>query len=109
MHLTTNMVGSSKVGNGNKRNEATKTRREKEMKLLETYKTIFRIFIETFVAALFIILGIALFVLPFAITGVLIDNDLPMLLAPFVCAFMFFMLLGLVDHFEIFWESNKEE
>ena len=108
------MDGSSKAGNGNKRsdakiNKATKTRREKEMKLLETYKTIFRIFIETFVAALFIILGIALFVLPFAITGVLIDNDLPMLLAPFVCAFMFFMLLGLVDHYGIFWESNKEE
>ena len=79
------------------------------MKLLETYKTIFNIFIETFVAALFIIFGIALFVLPFAITGVLIDNDLPMLLAPFVCAFMFFLLLGIVDHYGIFWESNKDQ
>jgi hypothetical protein len=78
------------------------------MKLLETYIDIFKTFISVFIIALFIIFGITLFVLPFVITGVLIDHNLPMFFAPFVCAFMFFLLLGLVDHYEIFWKNEKE-
>ena len=46
------------------------------MKLLETYIDIFKTFISVFIIALFIIFGITLFVLPFVITGVLIDHNL---------------------------------
>ena len=79
------------------------------MNLLETYKIMAKELCLVILMGLLVILGITLFVIPFVLTGVLIDNGMPFFFAPFFCCFAYFLLIGVVDHYEIFWENGKDK